>query len=283
MTASTERKIKRTLRIIYSVFFGIFWYYLPLNYFRKMKFFSNEKVVDEFLNGKSIARYGDGELRIMEGIPSNFYQDNNDELARLLINVVHEKNKDLIVCLPKPLETLKGLKLSSKLFWISNVYWNRRAWKKYVDSNCVYGDTQITRPYIDYKDKKLAKDRYENLKRIWDNKKVCIIEGEKTHFGEGNDLLDNTKEIKKILAPSKNAFEKFDEILTKAKKIDKDFVFLVALGPTATVLVSELSKFGRTAFDVGHVDVEYEWMCGGVKKKVAVEDKAVNESRGYDG
>ena len=277
-TASVEGRLKRVVRIIYSVAFGVFWYYSPFNRLRRINFLPDDKIVDEFLRGKSVARFGDGELRIMEDVPSDFFQKNDKKLANSLIRVANEKNKNLIVCLPKPLRTLGGLNFRARLFWISNIYWNRRAWKKYVDLNRAYGDTQITRPYIDYKNKALAEGRYRNLKRIWDGKKICIIEGERTHLGEGNDLLDNSKEIKRILAPAKNAFEEFDEILEKAKRIDEDFIFLVALGPTATILVSELSKLGRVAFDVGHVDVEYEWMSGGAKRKIAIDGKAVNES-----
>lgn len=279
MTASLESNIRRIARLVYSVSFGIFWYYSPANYFRKIRFMSDEEVVDSFLNGKSITRFGDGELRVMEKIPSDFFQENDNKLSDKLIDVVGRIDDNLIVCLPRPLKTFNGLNMSAKLFWISNIYWNRRAWKKYINLDRTYGNTQITRPYIDCKNKEVVERKFENLKRIWNNKNICIIEGRNTHFGEGNDLLENTKKIKRILASPKNAFREFDEILIKAKKVNSDFIFLVALGPTATVLVSELAQLGRVAFDVGHLDIEYEWFRRGAKKKSAVDNKSVNESR----
>ena len=282
-TASLESLPKRTFRRVFSVIAGFFWYYSPFNKLRKMKFYSEKEVVDKVLDGYSVSRYGDMELRMISNTPTNCYQDNNVELAERLHKIAFSKDAKNIVCFPKPLCSLKGLNLNAKLFWISNAYWYRKWWKKCIDLNKTYGSTQITRPYIDYRDKSTAKDRYENLKRIWDNKKVCLIEGEMTHLGEGNDLFNNAKSIKRILAPSKNAFDVFDEILKKAEKIDKDYIFLIALGPTATILSYELSKRGRVAFDAGHIDVEYEWMLRGTKKKIAIAGKAVNEKGALHG
>ena len=86
------------------------------------------------------------------------------------------------------------------------------------------------------------------------------------------------KTIKRIIAPAKNAYDDFENILKKALSVDKDYLFLIALGPTATVLSYELAKKDRVAFDVGHVDIEYEWLRRGAKKKVAITGKFVNES-----
>ena len=277
-TASKESAIIRIMRIVYSVFFGFFWYYSPLNKFRHMKFMSDTDVVDGFLEGKSVARIGDGELRIMESIPSAFFQENDEKLRDGLIRVAETKDDNLIVCLPSPLKSLKGLTLKARAFWISNIFWNRKRWGKYIDLKRIYGDTQITRPYIDYRQKKMVNEKFDNLKKAWLGRKVCLIEGKDTHFGEMNDLLSGAIEVRRILAPTKNAFNEYDSILEKAKKVDKDYIYLIALGPTATVLAAELSRNGRSAFDVGHIDVEYEWFLSGARKKISVVGKYVNES-----
>ena len=279
-TASVESLPMRTFRRVYSVVVGFFWYYSPFNKLRKMKFYTDEEVVDMFLDGYSISRYGDGELRIISDTPSNFYQENDTKLGKKLFDVAMATGaKKSIICFPKPLSSLKGLNMNAKLFWISNSFWYRKWWRKCIDLSRIYGSTQITRPYIDYRNKASAKERYKNLKRAWDGKKICIIEGEKTHLGEGNDLFANAEHVKKIIAPAKNAYNDFDSILMKALRVDDDYIFLIALGPTATVLSHELSKRGYTAFDIGHIDVEYEWMLGGAKKKIPIAGKAVNEKR----
>lgn len=277
-TASVESLPVRMFRRVISVVFGFFWYHSSFNTLRKMQFYSDKEMIDMLSDGYSIARYGDGELRIVSDTPSDFYQKNDKKLAGKLLDVALLDEEKVIICFPKPLSTLKGLNLNAKLFWISNSFWNRKEWRKMVDLNRRYGNTQITRPYIDYRNKDGAQERYDNLKRAWDGKKICIIEGEKTHLGEGNDLFENAKTIKRIIAPAKNAYDDFENILKKALAVDKDCLFLIALGPTATVLSYELAKKGRVAFDAGHIDIEYEWMQGGAKKKVAVAGKSVNES-----
>lgn len=58
-----------------------------------------------------------------------------------------------------------------------------------------------------------------------------------------------------------NAFQEYDRILQAALKVKKSVLFLLALGPTATILAYDLCKAGVQAIDIGRVDVEYEWFC----------------------
>lgn len=97
-------------------------------------------------------------------------------------------------------------------------------------------------------------------------------------MGVGNDLFDNVKSIRRILCPPRDAFDRYQEILNEAQKLEKTALFLIALGPTATVLAYDLFKSGYQAIDAGHVDVEYEWWRMGAKRKVKLERKYVNEA-----
>lgn len=63
------------------------------------------------------------------------------------------------------------------------------------------------------------------------------------------------------------------------KKITCDDLILIALGHTATVLAYDLSKLGYQAIDIGHIDIEYEWLRMGAKRKMPVPNKYVNEVR----
>jgi len=62
-----------------------------------------------------------------------------------------------------------------------------------------------------------------------------IVEGEQSRIGIRNDLLNQTKSIKRIICPTKNAFRVYNKILNSVLKISKDHLILIALGPTATV------------------------------------------------
>jgi glycosyltransferase family protein len=118
------------------------------------------------------------------------------------------------------------------------------------------------------------------IKQIWENRGVCIIEGEFTRLGIGNDLLANAKSVYRILAPSTNAFDKYD-VLKETVKIysTKSDLILIALGMTATCLAYDLAKEGYQAIDIGHVDVEYEWFRMKAKGRVPVNNKYVAESK----
>ena len=138
--------------------------------------------------------------------------------------------------------------------------------------------TFITRPYMDFASKEDCPRWFHQMKAIWKDRDVVFIEGEKSRLGVGNDLFDNVKSIRRILCPPRDAFDRYEEILNEAQKLEKTALFLIALGPTATVLAYDLFKSGYQAIDAGHVDVEYEWWRMGAKRKVKLERKYVNEA-----
>ena len=144
----------------------------------------------------------------------------------------------------------------------------------------MYGDTQITRPYIAYKNSKNAKKIFPKLKELWADKNIIIVEGEKTRLGVGNDLFSNVKSIKRILAPAVNAFHCYDKIKQAVVNNYNGELVLVALGPTATVLAYDLTNFGIQALDLGHVDIEYEWFLNDKRDHDIVPGKYTNEAEG---
>lgn len=63
-----------------------------------------------------------------------------------------------------------------------------------------------------YKSKTNKISFFYKIQKLWDGKDIIIIEGENSRNGVGNDLYSNTKSIKRIIGPSKNAFTKIDII-----------------------------------------------------------------------
>ena len=107
-----------------------------------------------------------------------------------------------------------------------------------------------------------------------------MIEGEKTRFGIGNDLLNNAKSIKRILCPTRNSYSLYDKILKSVLNFDKSNLILISLGPTATILAYDLTKYGYQAIDIGHADIEYEYQIRKANKKIGIPYKFVNEYNG---
>ena len=120
------------------------------------------------------------------------------------------------------------------------------------------------------------------FKKIWNNRNILIIEGEKTRLGYGNGLFNNSKSIKRIVCPIKSAFKVYDKILYYIRNlnIDKDTLILISLGPTATVLTYDIIKLGfrNQVIDFGHFDIQYEYFLRKVNKKIRIPYKYVNEN-----
>ena len=85
------------------------------------------------------------------------------------------------------------------------------------------------------------------------------------------------KSIRRILTPTKNAFESYDKILQTVLKVEKDVLILVVLGAAANVLVYDLMKQGYQAIDIGQIDMDYEWYRVGAKNRVPIPDRYVSQ------
>lgn len=252
------------------------------NYFNIM---NDTELVDKIVfEKKSFSRFGDGELSLI--LNKNFfisYQDNSEDLNNRLREVLESKLDNMILGINLSFNDPSSYNRNVQRYCRTFNYLYREKYKKIIPNDNIYGNSSITRFYIDYENKDIqgAKKRIENIKRIWSNQNVLIVEGIHTRLGVGNDLFDNSKNIRRILIPETNAFNKYDEILKCIiKNVNKDEMVLLAAGPTATILVYDLSKKNIQSIDVGHVDIEYEWMKLGVKKRTAIKGKYVNEIKG---
>ena len=234
-----------------------------------------DKIYTEHL---SVSRFGDGEFKWMAQIPNVTFEGNSPVMAARLKEIAVSDRPGHIVCMTDVFGSLSKYTKEARDFWYDFLGEYRQTWIGLLKEGKQYYNTNITRPYMDYKDKSVCENRFNLLKRIWQGRDVVIIEGEKSRLGTGNDLFDGAKSIRRILAPVRNAFSMYDEILESAKKIeDKSVLFIIALGPTATILAYDLAGLGYQAIDAGHMDVEYEWFKMGATKKVAIENKYVNE------
>ncbi len=237
-------------------------------------------------NQCSVCRYGDGELALVKGSKGPKFQRRDSLLASRLKKILASKelNDNILVCVPYTLmETgRRALTVEAKSFW--ERFAKRLPFRLYrIMYRKRYGDTQITRPYMDLEKTSVcydhAKGMFTGLQALWGGKKVLIIEGEKTRLGVNNDLFVNCKSIDRVLCPAVNSWDFYAEIYNKVLKLAVNYeIILIALGPTATVLAYDLGKAGYWAIDIGHLDVEYEWFRQRAQKKIPLMDRYVNEA-----
>lgn len=234
-----------------------------------------EKILTDHV---SVSRFGDGEFKWMADLPQNTFQNPSKEMQQRLIEISKSDLENHIVCLSDTFGDLKQFNAYGREFWGCFMGMYRKKWMRFLKPGKVYYNTNMTRPYMDYVDKSPCAMRFAMLKKIWQDRKVVLIEGEKSRLGVGNDLFSTAASVQRILAPATNAFDKYKELLARACQLEKDTLILIALGPTATILAYDLAKCGYQALDIGHVDVEYEWFQMGATSKVPLKNKYVNES-----
>lgn len=268
----------------------------------KLNILSSEDTIRIIIKNKlSVCRLGDGELQMISHLISggedhNFdvdtFQDYDPLLASRLRDILFASsnlepyesrdNGSPLVCLPYQLKDSRISTIKAQLFWDREWLFRR----KFLLNHCskgYFGDSSFTRFYLSRQDIVDYPTYVNILKKIWNRRKIIMIEGEYSRLGWKNDLFDNAICINRILCPATNAYRVYDRILNTVKttinQCEDDPIFLIALGHTATVLAYDLSLLGCQAIDLGHVDIEYEWYKMKATKKVPVPNKYVNEVR----
>lgn len=227
---------------------------------------------------KSLARFGDGEFELIQMKHRPKFQSVSQDLARRLKEVLRNNRDDIIIGIADNYGSLEQYTQEAaediRAYMTPQV---RQGHMELLDLEKTYYDAYLSRPYIIYRDKEKVGTRFEALKEIWKDQDVLIVEGAQTRMGVGNDLFDAARSVRRILAPSENAFSRYQDILACVKKTAKDELILMALGATATVLAYDLAISGFWAVDIGHLDLEYEWYCADLNERSNIPYKYVNE------
>lgn len=233
----------------------------------------------------SMCRFGDGEFALLFNESDIGFQKNSVELIRGLKDVFERNHPNVLICVPRCLVSTAGLKRPFPANYWANWALEKDHYKKIASylNNTVgteyhFGDAMITRPYMDWRYRIHAKRVFAAVKKLWKDRDVLIVEGEQTRLGIGNDIFADAQSIRRILAPAKDAFQFYDELIATIHEHYNGALVLIALGPTATLLSCALSDLNIQALDVGHVDIEYMWYQMKATSKVAIPGKYTNEA-----
>lgn len=225
----------------------------------------------------SVARFGDGEIDLMTGhsIP---YQDYDEDLAKRLKQIITMPDNDrFLVCLPDVFDRRERYNFACNTFWDGHLKRYENFYNEIVISEKLYGSTFLSRPYIDLEDKSKSGEHFQNLKDLFSDKDLLIVEGIYSRSGVGNDLFQGAKSIERVICPSRNAYSKYGIILDTIRQYGKNRLILLMLGPTAKALACDLAFEGYWAIDIGHIDSEYEWYKMGATHKVKFNNKHTAE------
>ena len=269
---SARQIVKRLLSWIYPI---VVWAF-PLP-----KVLSIDDTLQLLLkSNKSIIRFGDGEfLYIFDKINLPF-QRYDKKLAQKLINILSSDQETILIGLPSGYHSTNLLSKTGKRFWRAQIAWIYPRLRKYLRIEKIYANASITRLYAEYQDKSNCKNWFELFMKIWDNKEIVLIEGEKSRIGVGNELFAGAKSVERILGPKHHAFSKYEELLNVARMIECHKLILIALGPCAKPLAYELAMLGHRVIDIGNLDIEFEWYLRGAKTKTKIPGKYTSEAIG---
>lgn len=208
---------------------------------------------------KSLIRFGDGEILSIQG-KNLTLQKTDSGLSADLAQILENMDERIMVTIQDIFETTDIYLPDSSDFWkehlmfFGHVYWKHCRPK---EGRQKYYNTLFSRFYITLKNHSKCDEWASEIRKIWKDKDIVLIEGETSHNGVENDLFDTAKSVERIIGPAENAYAKLDSIIDAAMNYEKNRLFLVTLGPTAKPIVKILTEKGYRALDIGNLDTEY--------------------------
>lgn len=252
----------------------------------RIKVHTIDETIDVLLNTeKSMVRFGDGEIVMIKG-GDLMLQKASPEIAEGLAGILAYPHDDLIVTIPDIFETLSDHHRESRQFWRDHLLFCRKTYERYCNPDRVYYSTFVSRCYYYAADRSGCSAQFAKIRKIWENRDIVVVEGERTHNGVGNDLLDTARSIERIICPPSNAYEAIPAILDACTAYGKDRLFLLSVGVAAKFLTVELFGQGYRVLDIGNLDMEYEWFVRRAPGKMKLEkhdcvSEEANRAAGY--
>lgn len=191
----------------------------------------------ERCKSESIARFGDGELRVAIG-GKCVSQDADKRLARELVAIMANNVRGLLVGVPNFKTTAR------RAAWAK---WAQGPYTRLYAPGTVYASAFITRPdsapHID------RPDYWEKVRDLWRDRDVVLVRGDEKSLTR--DMMKEARNVREVIAPRQNAWREVDRIQEEIGTPSASV--LLCLGCTATALAARLHRKGVHALDLGHM------------------------------
>ena len=235
-------------------------YYIPDSCVPRPNVLNEEKTIDLLCKTKqSLARFGDGEISIINGknIP---FQKYDEKLAKRLREILLNTNNKLLIGInhryffPHYDPNANEINRDFALFSMPKY---RKDLISYLDFSTKYCDAGFTgiRAIKNKKNDNL----FKKVRTIWNKHDIILVGCREAHSKIKYDLFDNATKQTWIYVPNKDAFDEYDNILTQIKKHPKKSIIILLAGPTSKVLADDLSHCGYRALDLGHMAKSYNY------------------------
>lgn len=226
---------------------------------------SEAKTLDLVLSGRSIARYGDGELKMAERVVGIKSQNPHPRLTERLAEILIESG-ECLVGIPNIYAVLENHVSDQKV----------QHWAKYISYRSLLSDRQYVSAFITRPDSAPwinTADYWAKVESLWQCQDICVVRGSGKSLTTAD--LNGARTVTEILCPRNSAFSEYDQILERILSVRPKRV-LIGLGPTATLLAVDLCAKGIHAIDLGHLAMFLRKFRKGEPAVVTEEDKAVD-------
>ena len=198
---------------------------------------SERDTIEAAHEGRNLARYGDGELKIALGRDAKS-QRGDPVLAKRLREILLGPTSRCLMCIPN-IATDETPKVD---FW--RQYRSHAYTRLY--SRGPYGSSFVTRPdsapWID------TPGYWKRFIDLWRDKDVVLVRGSSKSFTLAD--LHAAKSVQEFIVSRQHAWVDYPYLMSELAK-EKRLVIL-CLGATATVVAYDLAQLGVHALDLGH-------------------------------
>lgn len=199
---------------------------------------SEEKTIRLALAGRSISRFGDGELKICRGGRAKS-QDHDPQLSKILRTILKDTDGPCLPCIPRV--EPRGPKAK---FWDN---YEGPPYRWFYRQGGVYGSAFVTRP--DSAPEIDRPDYWGLVRGLWRYRDVILIRGSKKSLTP--ERLLGAASVEDVIAPHSNAWNEHKAILERLRGESRRVI--LCLGATATALAWILAQEGIHALDLGHI------------------------------
>lgn len=237
-------------------------YEIPTSGIKRPNIKTAEETINELIHtNKNFVRYGDGEIMVADGkdIP---FQKADKELSRRLREILTTPQENLLVGVNRRYyypnaftSIIKQKNPIYKHFELYAVPKLRRELDKYIKLNITYYEAGITGR---------NETHFNTFRQFFTGKKLVLVGCKEAFENLKFNIYDTAQELYYEFVPNKHCFSVYDETLAKLQSYDKDTIRILMCGPTANVFVTDLTKSGFRALDLGHLAKSYDWHKRGI-------------------
>lgn len=256
-THKAVQELQSTRQLSDELLIEAILYELPNSGVKRPKIKTADETINELINSdKNIVRYGDGEIMVLDGggIP---FQKADKELMRRLREISSTKQENLLVAINRhyyyPIALYSIIKEKNPTYKHFNLYQVpkfRSKLDKYINLDITYCEASITGINEIY---------IKTFRDFFVDKKLVLVGCKEAFESYEFNIFDTADELCYEFVPNKHAFSEYEEILSRLMRYEKSYIHILMCGPTANVLVADLTKSGFRALDLGHLAKSYDW------------------------